>query len=44
MRSDELRTWWAAQNVMLHNSATKRLQHSVVGEIELTGGALVPPR
>lgn len=42
-RSDEFRTWWAAHNVKLHRTATKRLHHSVAGEMELTGEALVLP-
>lgn len=42
-RSDEFRTWWAAHDVRFHNTATKTLRNSVVGEIELTGEALVLP-
>ncbi|GAB3550792.1 helix-turn-helix transcriptional regulator [Arthrobacter tumbae] len=42
-RSDEFRTWWASHNVKFHNTATKTLRHAVVGEIEVTGEALVLP-
>lgn len=42
-RSEEFRTWWAAHNVKFHNTATKTLRHSVVGELEVTGEALVLP-
>lgn len=34
-RSQEFRTWWAAHNVRYHRSATKRLRHPVIGELEL---------
>jgi MmyB-like transcription regulator ligand binding domain len=27
--------WWAAHNVRYHRTATKRLRHPVVGELEL---------
>ncbi|GAB3256026.1 helix-turn-helix transcriptional regulator [Kineosporia babensis] len=42
-RSDEFRTWWAAHNVKLHTRSTKKMHHPAVGEIELTGEALVLP-
>lgn len=42
-RSEEFRTWWAAHDVRFHNTATKTLRNSVVGEIELTGEALLLP-
>jgi len=42
-RSAEFRTWWAEHDVKLHRTATKVLQHSVVGEIEVTGEALEVP-
>jgi transcriptional regulator with XRE-family HTH domain len=42
-RSEEFRTWWAAHNVKLHRTATKKLQHPVVGDLELTGEALELP-
>jgi transcriptional regulator with XRE-family HTH domain len=42
-RSEEFRSWWAAHDVKLHRTATKRLQHTVVGELELTGEALELP-
>jgi len=42
-RSDPFRTWWATHNVKLHHTATKRMHHSVAGDLELTGEALQPP-
>ncbi|MFM6848997.1 MAG: helix-turn-helix transcriptional regulator [Terrabacter sp.] len=42
-RSEEFRTWWASHNVRLHRTSTKTMVHPVVGEIELTGEALVLP-
>ena len=42
-RSEEFATWWAAHSVKIHTTATKTLRHPVVGELELTGEALVPP-
>ena len=42
-RSDDFRTWWAVHNVKFHNTATKTLRHPAVGDIELTGEALVLP-
>lgn len=42
-RSEEFATWWAAHNVKLHTTATKILRHPVVGELELTGEALLLP-
>lgn len=35
-RSDAFRAWWAAHNVRYHQTGTKRLQHPVVGELELS--------
>jgi len=35
-RSDAFRTWWAAHNVRYHQSGTKRLNHPVVGALELS--------
>jgi transcriptional regulator with XRE-family HTH domain len=35
-RSDAFRTWWAAHNVRYHQTGTKRLQHPVVGDLELS--------
>jgi transcriptional regulator with XRE-family HTH domain len=35
-RSPEFRTWWAAHNVRYHQTGTKRLQHPIVGELELS--------
>jgi transcriptional regulator with XRE-family HTH domain len=34
-RSDAFRAWWAAHNVRYHQTGTKRLQHPIVGELEL---------
>lgn len=42
-RSPEFRTWWADHRVLLHRTATKRLHHRVVGDLELTGEALDLP-
>jgi hypothetical protein len=35
-RSEEFRTWWAAHDVRLHRSGTKRLHHPLVGDLDLT--------
>jgi transcriptional regulator with XRE-family HTH domain len=35
-RRDEFRTRWAAHNVRLHRTGTKRLHHPVVGDLELS--------
>lgn len=35
-RSQEFRAWWAAHNVRYHQTGVKRLQHPVVGELELS--------
>ncbi|BEL03763.1 helix-turn-helix transcriptional regulator [Actinoplanes sichuanensis] len=43
MRSDDFRTWWAAQDVYQHRSGTKRFRHPVVGELELDYEALDVP-
>ena len=42
-RSEPFRVRWAKHDVRLHRTAVKRLRHSVVGEIELTGEALELP-
>jgi transcriptional regulator with XRE-family HTH domain len=42
-RSEEFATWWAAHNVKIHTTATKTLHHPVVGDLELTGEALILP-
>ena len=42
-RSEPFRRWWATHNVRLHNNATKRVCHPVVGDIEVTGEALTVP-
>jgi hypothetical protein len=39
-RSDEFRVRWAAHNVRFHRTGTKRLQHPIVGELELSYEAL----
>lgn len=39
-RSDEFSTRWARHNVRLHNTATKTLHNSLVGQIVLTGDAM----
>lgn len=35
-RSEPFRTWWAAHNVRFHQAGTKRLNHPVIGEIEIS--------
>jgi transcriptional regulator with XRE-family HTH domain len=35
MRSDQFRTWWAAQDVYVHRHGTKRFRHPAIGELEL---------
>lgn len=42
-RSEEFRVRWGRHDVLHHRSARKRLLHSVVGEVELTGEALELP-
>ncbi|HEY0815710.1 MAG TPA: helix-turn-helix transcriptional regulator [Pseudonocardia sp.] len=42
-RSEPFRTWWATHNVRLHTTATKKLRHPLVGDIEVTGEALALP-
>ena len=39
-RSDTFRTCWAAHNVRLHRSGTKRFNHLAVGELSLTFEAM----
>ena len=39
-RSEPFRTWWAAHNVRYHQTGTKRLQHPVVGDLELSYEAM----
>jgi hypothetical protein len=34
-RSEVFRTWWAAHNVRLHRTGTKRLHHPLVGDLTL---------
>jgi transcriptional regulator with XRE-family HTH domain len=43
MRSEGFAAWWATHIVTFHRTATKRLRHSVVGELELTGEAVELP-
>jgi transcriptional regulator with XRE-family HTH domain len=42
-RSEEFATWWATHTVKFHRTSTKKLHHSVVGELEVTGEALELP-
>lgn len=42
-RSDEFSTRWARHNVRLHNTATKTMHNTVVGDIALTGDAMQLP-
>ena len=42
-RSERFRTLWAAHNVRYHRSGIKRLNHPVIGEIELTYAAFELP-
>lgn len=39
-RSEEFRTWWAAHDVRSHRTGRKRIEHPVVGRLELTYEAL----
>jgi transcriptional regulator with XRE-family HTH domain len=42
-RSDQFRTRWARHNVRLHRTSPKRIRHTLVGELQLTGDALELP-
>jgi transcriptional regulator with XRE-family HTH domain len=42
-RSDDFRTRWAAHNVRLHHTGTKRFQHPAVGRLDLTFEAMPLP-
>jgi transcriptional regulator with XRE-family HTH domain len=42
-QSAEFRSWWAAHDVKFHRTVAKKFHHSVVGDLELTGEALVLP-
>jgi transcriptional regulator with XRE-family HTH domain len=42
-RSEDFASLWAAHNVKIHTTATKTLHHPIVGELELTGEALLLP-
>jgi transcriptional regulator with XRE-family HTH domain len=35
MRSDPFRTWWAAQDVYVHQHGTKRFHHPAIGDLDL---------
>jgi MmyB-like transcription regulator ligand binding domain len=35
-RSEPFRTWWASHNVRFHQAGAKRLNHPIVGEIEIS--------
>ena len=39
-RSENFRVWWAAHNVRLHRTGTKRFHHPTVGDLTLTYEAL----
>ena len=39
-RSEEFRTWWAAHDVRLHRTGRKRIDHPIVGELQLAYEAL----
>ncbi|OIH95659.1 transcriptional regulator [Curtobacterium sp. MCBA15_001] len=39
-RSEEFRTWWAEHDVRLHRAGKKRINHPVVGDLELDYEAL----
>ena len=39
-RSENFRVWWAAHNVRLHRTGTKRFHHPAVGDLTLTYEAL----
>jgi transcriptional regulator with XRE-family HTH domain len=39
-RSENFRAWWAAHNVRLHRTGTKRFHHPAVGDLTLTYEAL----
>ncbi|MFC7535562.1 hypothetical protein [Actinoplanes sp. GCM10030250] len=43
MRSDDFRTWWAAQDVYVHRHGTKRFHHPAIGELDLAYEALELP-
>jgi len=42
-RSDDFRTRWAKHDVRFHRTTPKRINHTIVGELELTGDALELP-
>jgi hypothetical protein len=43
MRSELFRTLWAAHDVRLHRTGSERLNHPVVGDLELTYEAIELP-
>lgn len=42
-RSPEFRTWWASHDVFVHRGGLKRIQHPVVGRLDLTYDVLALP-
>ncbi|TKJ20619.1 helix-turn-helix transcriptional regulator [Blastococcus sp. CCUG 61487] len=42
-RSEEFAGWWATHAVKFHRTSTKKIHHSVVGDLEVTGEALELP-
>lgn len=42
-RSTEFAGWWATHTVKFHRTSTKKIHHSVVGDLEVTGEALELP-
>jgi transcriptional regulator with XRE-family HTH domain len=42
-RSEDFAGWWATHAVKFHRTSTKKLHHSVVGDLEVTGEALELP-
>jgi transcriptional regulator with XRE-family HTH domain len=42
-RSTEFAGWWATHTVKFHRTSTKKLHHSIVGDLEVTGEALELP-
>ena len=42
-RSEEFAGWWATHTVKFHRTSTKKLHHSAIGDLEVTGEALELP-
>ncbi|GAB3366356.1 helix-turn-helix transcriptional regulator [Modestobacter lapidis] len=42
-RSEEFAGWWATHTVKFHRTSTKKLHHSAVGDLEVTGEAVELP-